>query len=403
MNRFLIAASTGVVLLQSVCFSQPQVTTLTTDWELACTGERVDFTETTVFGTTGETITVDILGHSKTFTSWTDYEMGREDFIHQVRDIEEAKCAGAGGVINPIGTQNQVIFTNAVFSTRASPRAAQIPGGAAKRQTTTAPSKSVQQAPPQQPDQPPEEDNSGKAVQLEVSPDEDKPARSFVLSRNNISTDLEYDLFKHTGRTGNNFLLRAGYTRTSDDGVYNYGGNLIFNTLLMLDETFFNNAINLFGTKTLKETGELQRKGGLTVNMLIVDKDFGDNRIGASVSGHFVDRRYLKNDHILVYGAMMQESFVGRLITTLLSVGGMYGLPLGERLALNFDGLYTINALAFGEKGYIKLTNPHMLSIAGSLDIFITELFSFTTGMKTTLLVKNYNDFIVTIGASRRF
>ena len=360
-----------------------------------CTGEPEFWTEEWL---PDGTVEATFIGYKKIFDGdkiWDEVD----PWCQQILSLVGAQCQGSGGVINPIGMQNQISFNNAVFSEKVIPLAV---GGKKTKPINSQPEiekngtiKKVD-----------EEEESGKAVMLEMSPDEDKPTKQAVLSKNNLSTDFEYDIFSHTGESGNNFLLRAGYAHSSDDGKRNYGFNFIFNTLLMMDQTFFNNALNFFGTVVFKESANHVRKGGITINTMLVDKDFGPNPFGSSVSVHLVNRRYFENNHALTYGFMLQESIFNTYLTSLLSAGLSYGFPLGKRLALNTDGLYTFNALSFtlGDKGgYNKIDNPQMLSIAENLDIFFSRLFSLTVGLKTTLLVKDYNDFIITIGASRRF
>ncbi len=386
--KIMTAVKTGV-LCMVLLFSLP----VSAQYVNPCTDEQEFWTEEWL---PDGTMRVTFIEYVRDFSPDTPFEEV-EEWCAQIVGLVGAQCQGSGGVINPIGLQNQTIFTNMVFTDKVIPIAAgtienkknnvtktEIPTG------KTVETESV-------------DEESGKAVMLEVSPDEDKPTTDVTLSKNNLSSDFEYDIFNHTGNTGNNFLLRAGYAHTSDNGEFTYGGNFIFNTLLMMEQTFFNNSLNLFGTKVLKETSKHDRKVGATINAILIDKDFGPYRFGASLSAHLVNRRYLKKRHVIAYGYMLQQSFVGSAITSLLSAGVTYGLPLGDRLALNTDVLYTLNALSFGKDGYVKMKNPNMLSLAENVDIFFTRTFSLTLGAKTTLLVKDYNDFIITIGASRRF
>jgi hypothetical protein len=82
----------------------------------------------------------------------------------------------------------------------------------------------------------------------------------------------------------------------------------------------------------------------------------------------------------------------------LLTAGVLYGLPIGERFALNADLIYAIVALGIGKEG-TSFDHPQMLQPAMTFTTYFTKLFSLDLGVKTTLLVDGYNDLIVTLGS----
>jgi hypothetical protein len=368
-----------------------------------CTGDSVWVTEAFVFNdiTLQETIKLTVLGMSKEWTDFNAYYAERSDFIHGAIELAGLQCGGAGGATSISATAASATFKQAIFTHTALPRMAASSDGQSSGQRTvpgimnqgggggTAVEKITE----------PElqtETESGKAVQLDVTKKETGPA--LTVPPNHVTTDLEWDLFKHKGASGNGFYLRAGYSRTLSDEKVTFGGTLIASTLLMMDKMFFNNALNLFGTYMLSESASLERKIGGAFNLFVVDADFSGAPVGFSGVVNFSDNWFVNGDNILTYGIMAQESKLADVYTTLLTAGVLYGLPVGERFALNADVIYSIVVLGIGKKG-TSFDHPQMLQPAITFSTYFTRLFSLDAGLKTTLLVDGYADLIVTLGS----
>jgi hypothetical protein len=310
-------------------------------------------------------------------------------------------CGQVGGAASPVGYATEKVFEQTVFSSPAVPRMMKQRASEIVPRAVAQPS--VAAAQPAADAKPTTEKKSedGKAVALEVAPSQAKPVLSLPL--NDVSADLEWDLFGHADATGNSFYVRAGYSRTTGDGKIALGGNFIFNTLLMMNQTFVNNALNLYGNYRLVDRDDLVRKICININGFLVDKNVGKNRLGCSVAAHYVDNWYLPADQVLTYGAMVQQSFVGALKTMLLSAGAQYGLPLGERFSLNGDAVYTRNIFTFNGGKQLTIENPNFLSLGASGAVYLSQQFVLNAGLKTSLLMKDYRDLIITIGSSKRF
>jgi len=215
-----------------------------------------------------------------------------------------------------------------------------------------------------------------------------------------VTTDLEWNLFKQKGAKGNNYSLRAGYSRRLSNNKVTLGGSLIANTMVMLDKLFFNNSLNVYATCMLKETSTLERKFGGSFNAFLVDKVFYGTPFGMSAVIDFSDNWFISSDNILTYGLMAQESMVGDIKTTLVTAGVLYGLPISSRFALNADVIAAYNAFTANKDGAIDVDSPLMLQPALSFTTYFSRLFSLDLGVKTTLLVKDYSDLIVTLGGA---
>ena len=366
-----------------------------------CTGDSVWVTEEFIFDdiTLQETIKLTVLGMSKEWTDFNAYYAERSDFIHGAIELAGLQCGGAGGATSMPATAASASFKQTVFTHTAKPRmdAAVTEEQAAPRKTPPPAMNSTGggKVPIDETEEQPETEGA-KAVQLDVTEKEAGP--SLTLPPNHVTTDLEWDLFKHKGASGNGFYLRAAYSRTLSNEKITVGGTLIANTLLMMSKMYFNNALNLFGTYLLTETASLERKVGGTLNLFVVDKDFSGAPIGFSAVANFSDNWFVNEDNILTYGIMVQESKLASVYTTLLTAGVLYGLPIGERYALNADLIYAIVVLGIGDEG-TSFDHPQMLQPAVSFSTYFTKLFSLDAGIKTTLLVDGYADLIVTVGS----
>lgn len=370
-----------------------------------CTGDSVWVTEELGYdeATQRERITLTVLGMSREWPDWNSYYAERSDFIHGAIELAGLQCGGAGGATSMPAAVASATFKQAVFTHAAKPRMAASSSGdqtAAPRSVVAPVQTGGGETPIEQPDNEQAETEGAKAVQLDVTKKE--AGTTPMLPPNHVTTDLEWDLFKHKGASGNGFYLRAGYSRTLSNEKITVGGTLIANTLLMMSKMYFNNALNLFGTYMLSESSSLERKVGGAFNVFMVDKEFSGAPIGFSAVANFSDNWFVNQDNILTYGIMVQESKLADLYTTLLTAGVLYGMPIGERYALNADVVFAYAVLGIGPKG-TSIDGPMMLQPAVTFSTYFTKLFSLDAGLKTTLLVDGYADLIVTIGSAVLF
>lgn len=354
-----------------------------------CTGDSVQIKEEYDFQN-GEHITLTVLGVSREWTDYMAYEREHQDFIYGVIALAGLQCAGAGGATSMPAQAASATFKQAVFTRTAKPRLS----------ATTVRLKSgagVQQAPAAEETTEPE----GSAVELDVAGKE--TAARPVLPPNHVSTDLEWDLFSRKEAKGNNISLRAGYARTHSNQKLTYGGTIIINTMLMMKKLFFNNALNLYGTWLLTESSTLERKVGGSFNSFIVDKTFAGSPFGMSGVVSLSDNWYVRDDNVLSYGVMVQQSFLADMATTLLTIGLQYGLPLADRFAVNTHLIYARNVVTMNKDGAVDVENPQMLQPALNCSIYMSRLFSLDVGIKKTFLIKDYSDLIFTVGGSVLF
>ena len=270
---------------------------------------------------------------------------------------------------DPVVSQNLHAFRRAVFSERAKPRAA------GKRVKKT------------------------KEAREQEAEEEDREAAPLMPSE--MSSDIEFEFFDIDGTGGSNIAIRAGYTRVSDDGEWSYGSNLILNRLSFDDNGYTNNFINSFGTKILTETDTKETSIGGSFNLLLIDEGLNPDN-GFALGVFYVERLYIE-DRIITYGGMFLQSKVGELSTTYLNAAGMYGFPIGERYAMNIDVLYMRNLRTAFAGESVDLESNNILSLGANGSIYMSESFGLNAGIKTTLLVKDYSSFEITIGGGFRF
>ncbi|MBN1128091.1 MAG: hypothetical protein JXA71_03850 [Chitinispirillaceae bacterium] len=367
-----------------------------------CTGDSVWVTESLDYNdaTQQEIITLTVLGMSRVWSDWMSYEAERSGFIHHAIELAALQC-GSGGATSLPAVAAVSTFQHTVFTNTVRPRAASIASGQTGARMAT-PASSMPAGEAVESTLPPEPaTESGKAVDLAVVKKEagTKP----TLPPNNVTTDLEWCAFSHLGTSGNNFSVRASYQRTLANEKITLGGTAVVNTMIMMDKLFFNNAINLSGTYLLTETSSLERKIGGSINTFIVDKEFYGTPFGLSAVVSFSDNWFVNQDNIVTYGGMIQQSMVGDMKTTLLTAGVLFGLPLLDRYALNPSCVLAYNVLTMGKNGAVDIESPLMLQPALNGSIYFSRLFTLDVGAKTTLLLKEYGDFILTIGATILF
>jgi hypothetical protein len=415
-----IALFVSFLALSVAAQAQPPVITTWNAGKLhPCTGDSVPVTESMVYNPIagGEHITLTVLGQTKEWTDYNLYMAERSNFIHGSIEMAGLQCSGGSVVSMPAAvaaaTFTQTVFnhqavprmagsatrtTASVLTPASSPAAAAATGGAAI-EAPAAGGASIEAPAPVA--APAKEGESGKAVELKVAKTEAAP--KLELPPNLITTDVEWDLFKHKESSGNNFALRAGYSRTLSNEKVTVGGTLIVNTLLMMNKTFFNNALNLYGNYLLNENSSLERRVGASVNMFLVDKEFAGTPFGMSIVANYSDNWFIKSDNIVTYGVMAQQSFLGDIKTTLLTAGVLFGLPIGNRYAFNPSCVLAYNVLTIGKNGTVSVESPFMLQPAANGSIYFSKLFTLDVGAKTTLLITDYHDLIVTVGTTILF
>ena len=390
----------GIIALLGTAIGQNEPMYWMADRLHPCTGDSIQIKEIMGYNeaTQTEEISMTVLGVTKEWTDYMSYEQEYQDFIHGVIESAGLQCSGAGGATSMPAQVVETTFKQAVFTRTAQPRmsttATRLKTG--ESGSSEVPSNTGTEAAKEEAGE-----AEGSAVELDVGNKE--AGTSPVLPPNHVSTDLEWDLFSHKGTSGNNFCLRAGYARTHANQRLTYGGTVIINTMLMMKKLFFNNSLNLYGTWLLSESSTLERKVGGSFNSFLVDETFAGSPFGMSGVVSFSDNWYVRDDNVLSYGVMVQQSFLADMATTLLTVGLQYGLPLGSRFAINTHLIYAENVATMNKNGAVKVSNPRMLQPALSCSIYMSRLFSFDVGLKKTFLIKDYSDLIVTVGGSVLF
>ncbi|MCH7528363.1 MAG: hypothetical protein IH972_02300 [Candidatus Marinimicrobia bacterium] len=261
--------------------------------------------------------------------------------------LEGLGCAFSSGTISdavvpfdPVVSQSVQSFKAVVFSERAQPRAA------GKREKKTQKAREEEQRK--------EGGTPGPAV-----------PRLYGLA----SSDIEREWFSISSLDGTNLAIRGGYAKTSDDGVYTYGGNYILNNLSIEGSSSSNSTINLNGNKILLETEDRERTVGASANILLFENDNG-----IALAAYGVERKY-DGDKIIVYGGMFQYSKVGDLSSGYLMAAGMYGFPLAnEKFSLNIDGLFVRNLFLSFDGESVDLDSKNILDLGASLEDHLGRL-----------------------------
>jgi hypothetical protein len=405
-----------LAVLAMVTFAQQPFIFLDTTWAAGklhpCTGEPVMVHEVQTENFAAQatmTYSLTILGVSKEWTDYNKYISERSDFIHGAIGLAGLACGSGGSTSLPataaVSTFQRNVFTNTAKPRLSAPSSTQTStsGATGARTTQPVPSTTGGQGIDQAETPPPPESSteSGKAVELAVVKKES--GTKLTLPPNNITTDVEWCTFKQLSASGNNFSLRAGYNRTLSNEKITLGGTAVFNTMIMMDKLFFNNAINLSGSYLLTESSALERKIGGSINTFIVDKEFYGTPFGLSAVISFSDNWFVNQDNIVTYGGMVQQSMVGDVKTTLITAGMLFGLPIMDRYALNPSCVLAYNVLTLGKDGAVDVESPFMLQPAINGSIYFTRLFTLDLGAKTTLFLKDYSDFIVTLGTTVLF
>ncbi|MBN1129849.1 MAG: hypothetical protein JXA71_12730 [Chitinispirillaceae bacterium] len=328
------------------------------------------------------------------------YYNERDEFINGVIDLAGLQCGGSGGATSISATVITTTFKQAIFTKAALPRVSspkpKPSGEPDSRQPIPGRVSEMEQELVELGQNAEEQNEDARAVDLDVT--EKRPGKGSLMPTNHVTTDLEWGMFKNKGASGNGFYLRAGYSRTFANDKLTIGGTLIANTMIMMDKLFFNNALNCYGTFLVSQSAGLERKIGGSFNAFIVDGDFAGAPLGMSAVLNYSDNWFLFTDHIFTYGLMVQESILADIKTTLVTAGMLYGLPLFRRYALNADVIYAYNALTMDKDGIITPDNPMMLQPGLSFTIFFSRAFSLDLGGKTTLLISDYSDVILTLG-----
>jgi len=274
--------------------------------------------------------------------------------------------------INPIVSQNIQTFKLNVFSERVQPRAS-------KKEE--------------------KKDGEGKAEQSSLR----------LLKPNQGGADLSNEFFSIDKADGNNFSARGGYSKTIEhslggfSGALSFGGNMIYNYIKFkdADKGFANLTINLFANKNLTETTEKVRNAGILYNYLGIDNDMSDDD-GYAIGFHYSEKLYM-GENLLTYGGIYNFAGMGDYSTSYLSLGGMYGMPVGELMAANFELFYTRILLASYDGESVTIDSKNSMNFGASMSYMVSDAFSLNGGARTTLLVKDYSSFEIYLGSSYWF
>lgn len=223
-----------------------------------------------------------------------------------------------------------------------------------------------------------------------------------VMKPSEASSAVEYEFFKIGGQGGNNLTINLGYARTNDNQTRSYGVNAYLNNLKFDSGGSFNNSnFSFFGKQTIKETETSSVSLGLTVDYLLLDRDYSDDNglgVGAMASGI---NRFGKS--MLSWGGMYQYAKLGDYTEHLANIGLMYGQPVGELFAVTADlyGTYKMSASFNGAN--VDIDEPFMLNLGLYGDFYISRAFMINGGVKEVLFVNDYKSTEIVIGTKLRF
>ena len=101
---------------------------------------------------------------------------------------------------------------------------------------------------------------------------------------------------------------------------------------------------------------------------------------------------------------MLQCSKGGDLSSGYLMAAGMYGFPLpNEKFSLNIDALLIRNLFMSFDGTSVDLDSKNILDLGVNLSIYMSDSFGLTVGAKKVFLVKDYSNFVLTLGGGFRF
>jgi len=222
------------------------------------------------------------------------------------------------------------------------------------------------------------------------------------MKPNEASSAVEYEFFELNGQDGNNLTVNLGYARTNDDQTRSYGVNAYVNNLKFDSGGSFNNSnFSFFGKQTVKQTETSSVSLGLTLDYLLLDKDYSDDNglgVGAMVSGI---NRFGKS--MVSWGGMYQYAKLGDYNENIVNLGLMFGQPIGELFAVTADlfGTYKVSASFDGND--VDLDEPFMLNLGLYGDFYISRAFMINGGVKEVLFVEDYKSTEIVIGTKLRF
>lgn len=227
---------------------------------------------------------------------------------------------------------------------------------------------------------------------------------SAVVSNNALfqfaSSDLEYQTYTYKSATGANTIIRGSYSTTDPGGSLSYGGNAFLNSLSPdggTSTTFYN--VGGFVDKVFSSTINTEFKAGLTGNLLL-NSDNSDFK-QYSFAGFGSYRTDLGDGRLWAVGGAFDLSSIsssGGSSSTrkTLLVAGMYGMPVGEEFAVNFDAIL---AHIMPETG--DAVNLFQIGVNGSY--YFTEAFGVNAGLKKDLGIADLSTLSIVIGAGWRF
>ena len=223
-----------------------------------------------------------------------------------------------------------------------------------------------------------------------------------IMKPNEASSAVEYEFFEIGGQDGNNLTINLGYARTNDDQTRSYGVNAYVNNLKFDSGGSFNNSnFSFFGKQTVKQTETSSVSLGLTLDYLLLDKDYSDDNglgVGAMVSG-------INNlgKTMLSWGGMYQYAKLGDYTENIVNLGLMCGQPIGELFAVTADLFGTYKASASFDGNDVDLDEPFMLNLGVYGSFYISRAFMINGGVKEVLFVEDYKSTEIVLGTKLRF
>lgn len=235
---------------------------------------------------------------------------------------------------------------------------------------------------------------SEKAVPRAAKKDRDK-------SKPNLGkADISNEFFTMNKVDGNSFMANGGYSRTTEDGKWSFGGNFNFNRISFSegDNVFNNITLNGTGSYLISETASRSQIGGAVINIIMPDKDLSDD--GGFALGGYYSEKLTVDEQIINFGGMFNYASMGDLSTTYLTLAALYGRPINDKFSLNIDAIFSRNISASYDGESVDFESKNALNTGATLGWMISDAFNLNLGARTTLMVKDYSGFELNIGSS---
>jgi len=212
--------------------------------------------------------------------------------------------------------------------------------------------------------------------------------------------DISNEFFTMNKMDGNSFMANGGYSRTTEDGKWTFGGNFNFNRISFEegDQAFSNITLNGTGSYLISETASRSQIGGAVINIIMPDKDLSDD--GGFALGGYYSEKLTVDEQIINFGGMFNYASMGDLSTTYLTLAALYGRPINDKFSLNIDAIFSRNISASYDGESVDFESKNALNTGATLGWMISDAFNLNLGARTTLMVKDYSGFELNIGSS---